>query len=155
MSKFSNSYNIIRAKKKFAPNKAAIINKIIWLITNQLKREICIIDYKKWTENIVGLVNKETNKSVPKFIAAIENKSKREDSKKLLKMMQEVTGFKPKVWGDNYFIAFGKYTYQIKNSKEEYEWFYDGFAPRKAKLTLYLNYDVSKEKNPPQKIREM
>lgn len=96
---------------------------------------------------MAGLVNKETNKSVSKFISSIESESKREDSKILLKMMQDTTGFKPKVWGDNYFIAFGKYSYQRKNSKEKYEWFYVGFAPRKSKLTLYLNYDVSKEES--------
>lgn len=101
---------------------------------------------------MAGLVNKETNKSVNKFIKAIENESKRKDSLVLLDMMQEITGFKPKVWGDNYFIAFGKYTYQRKNSKEEYEWFYVGFAPRKTKLTLYLNYDVSKEETLLQKL---
>jgi hypothetical protein len=91
------------------------------------------------------LVNKETNKSVNKYISSIESDSKRKDSLVLLKMIQEITGFEPKVWGDNYFIGFGKYTYNRKNSKEEYEWFHVGFAPRKTKLTVYLTLDISKE----------
>ncbi len=94
---------------------------------------------------MAGLVNKETKKSVSKFIASIDNKSKREDSQILLQTIQEITGFEPKVWGDNYFIGFGKYKYHRKNSKEEYEWFHVGFAPRKNKLTVYLTFDISKE----------
>ena len=43
-----------------------------------------------------GLVTKEKNKSVSKFISSIENQSKREDSKVLLELIQEVTGVKPK-----------------------------------------------------------
>lgn len=92
------------------------------------------------------LVNVETNKSVKAFIDAIEDESKRDDSKIILEMMKKITGKKPKVWGDNYFIAFGKYTYTRKGSKDEYEWFNVGFAPRKSNITIYLTYDVSAEK---------
>lgn len=94
---------------------------------------------------MAGLVNKETNKSVAKYISSIENDSKRNDSQMLLELMRDITGFEPKVWGDNYFIGFGKYTYRRKNSKEEFEWFHVGFAPRKTKLTVYLTFDISKE----------
>ena len=94
---------------------------------------------------MAGLVTKETNKSVDKFIKAIENKTKQVDSHVLLKMMEEASGFPPKVWGDNFLIGFGKYTYQRKNSKEEFEWFNVGFAPRKTKLTIYLTFDISTE----------
>ena len=94
---------------------------------------------------MAGLVTKETNKSVSKFRKSIESESKREDSKDLLTIMEEASGFKPKVWGDNFLIGFGKYTYQRKGKKEEYEWFHLGFAPRKTKLTIYLTFDISKE----------
>ena len=70
---------------------------------------------------------------------------KREDSRELLDMMEEITGKKPKVWGDNYTIGFGKYKYRRKSGKEEFEWFNVGFAPRKANLTIYVTYDVSTE----------
>jgi len=94
---------------------------------------------------MAGLVTKETNKSVDKYIKSIGSKSKQDDSRILLKMMEEASGFIPKVWGDNFLIGFGKYTYQRKNSKEEYEWFHLGFAARKTKLTIYLTFDISKE----------
>ena len=94
---------------------------------------------------MAGLVNKETNKSVSKFIEQIPSESKKADSKILLEIMQEISGFEPKVWGDNYFIGFGKYKYKRKQGKEEYEWFHVGFAPRKTKLTIYLTFDINQE----------
>ena len=92
------------------------------------------------------LATQETKKSVDKFIESVGNASKQEDSKKILGIMEEITGYKPKVWGDNFIIGFGKYKYKRKNGKEEYEWFNVGFAPRKTKLTLYLTLDLNEEK---------
>lgn len=92
---------------------------------------------------MAGLATQETDKSVNDFIESIENASKREDSKILLTMLQEATGEEPRVWGDNFIIGFGKYTYTRKGQKEELEWFRVGFAPRKTKLTVYLTFDVS------------
>jgi hypothetical protein len=89
-----------------------------------------------------GLATKETNKSVTAYIDSIPNASKKEDSKVLSAMMEEITGYPPKIWGDHFIIGFGKYTYTRKHGKEEFEWFHVGFAPRKAKITLYLTYDI-------------
>ncbi len=94
-----------------------------------------------------GLATKETQKSVSSFIDRIENTSKREDSKILVKIIQEISGYEPKIWGDNFIIGFGKYTYTRKNKKEEFEWFHTGFAPRKTKITIYLTFDISKEED--------
>lgn len=93
-----------------------------------------------------GLVNKETHKSVEKYIEGIKSKSKKEDAKILLAVMQEITGYEPKIWGNNFIIGFGKYKYKRKNGKEELEWFNVGFAPRSTKLSIYLTFDVSQEK---------
>lgn len=60
-------------------------------------------------------------------------------------MMEEITGEPAKIWGDNFIIGFGKYTYTRKGGKEEFEWFRTGFAPRKTKLTVYLSFDIEKE----------
>ena len=94
---------------------------------------------------MAGLVNKETNKSVPELIATVTPLSRREDSKVLLSLMKEISGFDPKIWGDNFIIGFGKYKYKRKQGKEEFEWFHMGFAPRKTKFTIYLTLDISKE----------
>ncbi len=94
---------------------------------------------------MAGLVTKQTNKSVKAYIDGIENKAKRKDAEMLLSMIQKITGVTPKVWGDNFLIGYGKYTYRRKNSKEELEWFNVGFAVRKSKITVYLTFDISQE----------
>ena len=98
---------------------------------------------------MAGLATVETNRSVDAFIENIDSVSKQEDSRKLLELMKEITGVEPKVWGNekvpDFIIGFGKYTYQRKGSKEEFEWFNMGFAPRKSKLTVYLTFDMTKE----------
>ncbi len=87
----------------------------------------------------------ETNKSVKDFVNSIKNKTIQEDTKTLLKLFQKITGKKPKIWGDNFMIGFGKYKYKRKGGKEELEWFNAGFAPRKDKLTIYLTCYLDKE----------
>ncbi len=100
---------------------------------------------------MAGLVTKETNRTVEAFIDNIESISKKKDSQKLLSIIQEVTEKEPKVWGNeqvpDFLIGFGKYKYRRKGGKEEFEWFNVGFAPRKTKLTIYLNFDISQEEN--------
>ena len=91
------------------------------------------------------LATVETDRSVPEFIASIRNKNKREDSEKLIQIIREITGKEPKIWGDNFIIGFGKYTYRRKGGQEELEWFNVGFAPRKKNITLYVTFDISEE----------
>ncbi len=91
------------------------------------------------------LATRETDKNVWEYINSIEPKSKQEDAKIITKLMQEITGSEPKIWGDYNIIGFGKYTYKRKGGKEEFEWFHTGFAARKAKITLYLTMDITQE----------
>lgn len=98
---------------------------------------------------MAGLATKETNRSVDNFISQIDNSSKQEDAKTIIDLLSKVTGQTPKVWGNekvpDFLIGFGNYTYTRKGSKEEFEWFNVGFAPRKTKLTIYLTFDINKE----------
>lgn len=98
---------------------------------------------------MAGLVTKETNRSVDHFINNLDNAFKKADSQMLVSIMQEITQNEPKVWGNDrvpdFLIGFGKYKYRRKNKKEEFEWFNVGFAPRKTRLTVYLNVDLSLE----------
>lgn len=91
-----------------------------------------------------SLVNSETDKSVPDFIANISNKKRQADAQELLTIMTTLTGKEPKIWGVS-IVGFGKYTYQRKNG-DEYEWFNVGFSPAKAHLSVYLMFDVNEEK---------
>ena len=62
---------------------------------------------------------------------------KRNDSVKLLKLMQDFTGHEPKMWGSS-IIGFGSYHYKSERSKQEGDWFLVGFSPRKAAISLYV-----------------
>ncbi|RNC86380.1 MAG: DUF1801 domain-containing protein [Winogradskyella sp.] len=98
---------------------------------------------------MAGLITKETNRSVSAFIDSIDNQSKRNDSYALLELISSVTGYEPKIWGNekvpDFLIGFGKYKYKRKSGKEEFEWFNIGFAPRTSKLTVYLTFDINQE----------
>ncbi|MGY5355064.1 DUF1801 domain-containing protein [Wenyingzhuangia sp. IMCC45467] len=77
-----------------------------------------------------------TNASVIDFINNIEKEQKRTDSFEILKMMEELSGEKPVMWGDS-IIGFGQYRYKTKSGIED-NWFTCGFSPRKANISLYL-----------------
>ena len=76
------------------------------------------------------------DKSVSDFVDAIQDDTKREQSYEILKMMKEVTGEDPVMWG-NSIIGFGKYHYKYASGREG-EWFLTGFAPRKGKFSIYI-----------------
>lgn len=77
-----------------------------------------------------------TDQSADTLLNALEDEQKKQDSYHLLKLMQEVTGEQPKVWGGN-MIGFGSYHYTYESGREG-DWFITGFSPRKANLTLYI-----------------
>jgi hypothetical protein len=79
---------------------------------------------------------KPTAVSVEAFLDAVPDVQKRADSYVLLKMMQEITGEKPKMWGPS-IVGFGQYHY-VYASGHEGDMCRTGFSPRKAALTIYF-----------------
>ena len=87
---------------------------------------------------------KQTNADVREFINQfVDSEQKRKDSFELIKLMQEFTGFKPKMWGPS-MIGFGVYHYKSERSRQEGDWPLVGFSPRKAAISLYV-YTGAKE----------
>ena len=78
----------------------------------------------------------KNDKSVTDFLNSVEHQKRREDSFEILKLMTEITGEEPAMWGDS-IIGFGDYKYKYKSGREG-EWMYVGFSPRKQNLTLYI-----------------
>lgn len=70
------------------------------------------------------------------FVATIEHAGRREDSAKLLTLLEEVTGEKPVMWGPS-IVGFGRYTY-VNTTNKPADWPIIGFSPRKANMTLYI-----------------
>jgi len=90
------------------------------------------------------LKTKQTDSDVHEFIKSFaETNQKREDSFELLKLMQDFTGYEPKMWGSS-IIGFGSYHYKSERSSQEGDWPLVGFSPRKSAISLYV-YTGSKE----------
>ncbi len=78
----------------------------------------------------------ETSVNVEEFISSFANTEQKQlDSYELLKIMQGITGFEPKMWGPT-IIGFGSYHY-IYESGHEGDAPLVGFSPRKAEFSLY------------------
>lgn len=81
---------------------------------------------------------KQTNADVTEFINTFaDTEQKRADSFEILKLMQDFTGFEPKMWGPS-IIGFGSYHYKSDRSRQEGDWPLVGFSPRKAAISLYV-----------------
>lgn len=84
------------------------------------------------------LKTKRTDADVHAFIHAFaDTEQKKQDSFDLLKIMQDATGFEPRMWGES-MIGFGQYHYKSERSRQEGDWFLVGFSPRKAAISLYI-----------------
>lgn len=84
------------------------------------------------------LKTKKNDADVQAFIKSYANtEQKKQDSFELLKLMEEVSGEKPKMWGDS-IIGFGQYHYKSKRSSQEGDWPLIGFSPRKTAISLYV-----------------
>jgi hypothetical protein len=82
----------------------------------------------------------ETELSVNDFILKIEDETKRTDAFTLLELLENVSGFKAKLWGPS-IIGFGSYHYKYESGHEG-----DApilaFSPRATALTVYLASSV-------------
>lgn len=79
----------------------------------------------------------ETKTSVIDFIQTfVENELKKADSFQLIELMQEWSGFEPKMWGPT-IIGFGSYHYKYVSGHEGDAPML-GFSPRKAEFSLYV-----------------
>lgn len=86
---------------------------------------------------------KPTQASVKEFLNQIPDKERRDDCFAVAKIMEEITGDKPKMWGPS-IVGFGTYHYKYASGHEG-DWPIAAFSPRKRDLTLYLM--VGFEKN--------
>lgn len=79
---------------------------------------------------------KPTSVSVDSFIDQLADEAKRADAKALVKLMRELTGEPPKMWGPS-IIGFGTYHYKYDSGREG-DMPVAGFSPRKAAIVIYI-----------------
>src|ERR1700747_2243916 len=78
---------------------------------------------------------KPTKVSVSVFLDQLTDQARRADARKLVGLMQDATGEKPKVWGPS-IIGFGSFHYKYESGREG-DMPLIGFSPRKAANVLY------------------
>ena len=80
---------------------------------------------------------KETDASVEDFLNGLSDEQQRDDARKIIGMMKDVTGDEPKMWGAA-IIGFGNRVYTSPTTGREVDWMKIGFSPRKGNLSLYV-----------------
>ena len=79
----------------------------------------------------------ETATNVFDFInQSVDNEQKKQDSYDLIELMENLSGFKAKMWGSS-IIGFGSYHYKY-DSGHGGDAPLIGFSPRKAAISLYV-----------------
>ena len=77
-----------------------------------------------------------TKVKVTDFLNKVPDATRREDCFAVAKMMEEITGEKPQMWGPS-IVGFGTWRYKYASGREG-DWPVAAFSPRKGDLTLYL-----------------
>ena len=82
------------------------------------------------------LKTRPTTRSVKQFVDSVTNERRREDCRAVMKLMTELTGKRPKLWGSS-LIGYGSYTY-VNTTKKPAQWPLVAVSPRKQDLTVYI-----------------
>jgi hypothetical protein len=80
-----------------------------------------------------------TKASVAEFIAMVESDSRRADAVAIDRMLREITGETPAMWGPT-MIGYGVWT--NTTSAGHAEWPKIAFSPRKANTVLYIEPEL-------------
>ena len=78
--------------------------------------------------------------SVTDFLNTVADETRRTDCFAVVKLMQKVTGKKPKMWGGA-IVGFDQYHYRYASGHEGTMCMI-GFSPRANALTLYVLHDI-------------
>lgn len=83
---------------------------------------------------------KVNDASVTDFLDKVSNETRRTDCYAVMRVMQKVTGKKPKMWGGS-IVGFDEYHYKYESGHEG-DICMIGFSPRAQALTLYVLHDI-------------
>ena len=73
---------------------------------------------------------------VEAFIESIEDETRRNDAHSIMKMMEEITGESPTMWGTS-IVGFGSYHYVYASGRKG-DFMMTGFSPRKRNTSIYV-----------------
>jgi hypothetical protein len=82
------------------------------------------------------LKTRPTRASVRTFLDSIEDDERRRECRLVMKIMRQVTGAAPRMWGPS-IVGYGRYHYRYASGREG-DWFLTGLSPRGRGLTVYI-----------------
>jgi hypothetical protein len=82
-----------------------------------------------------GLKTRPTKVTAAAFVKGVSDERRKRECNTLIKMMREVSGAKPVMWGSS-VVGFGTYHYKYASGREG-DWPRIGFSPRKQTMTIY------------------
>jgi len=85
-----------------------------------------------------------TKASATRFLKEIADADIKRDAATVAKMLKELTGAKPLMWGTN-IVGYGTREVKYADGRVE-EWMLAGFAPRKDRITLYITGGLDRHK---------
>ena len=77
-----------------------------------------------------------TDTDVGAFLESVADERRRDDAKAVCRLMQEVTGEEPVLWGTS-IVGFGSVRLRYASGRE-LDWPVTGLSPRKTATTVYL-----------------
>jgi len=83
-----------------------------------------------------GNKTKATDASVDAYIKAITDPARQADCRALVRLMQSITGERPKMWGSS-IVGFGSYHYNYESGREG-DACATGFSSRRSDISIYL-----------------
>ena len=83
-----------------------------------------------------GLKTAPTDQDVGDYLAGLNDGRRRDETEQIVRMMEEVTGQPPVMWGDS-IVGFGRYSYTNTKGRD-FSWFLTGVSPRKQALSVYI-----------------
>lgn len=87
---------------------------------------------------------KASDASVDAYLKAIEDPTRRTDCQALVRLMQAITGERPRMWGSS-IVGFGSYHYRYESGREG-DACATGFSSRKTDISVYLTADFPGQK---------
>jgi hypothetical protein len=78
----------------------------------------------------------KSDASVSAFLNKIEDPQKRADAKAVAKLMGDITGLAPSLWGGT-IVGYGSYRYEYASGRAG-DWPLVAFSPRKQNIVLYI-----------------
>lgn len=91
---------------------------------------------KPRSKRSAGNKTQANDADVSDFLNSIEHEQRRHDAVVLIDLMESITGFKPKMWGQS-IIGFDQYHYKYDSGREG-DLCLVGFSPRARALSLYI-----------------